>query len=719
MNVSVTYPFETGKMKKIHCILFIVLILISSTGNAQAPDLSQFKSDEEKVKAWLDYCSVLRLNKNGAKDNYVALQQAGLKGLQMLPPGDDSDKASFDLYTALGLYYQIKFDSAQYYFYASLHSAQQARATKLIAGASEALMSLNFQLQQFDKVDSCKNILQSIADTSKDNAILQDIYSAFGSYYQQKSFYSTAQDYYIKSIQLREKTVDTTQNSKAKFDYAIQCDQLSKLYLNTEMPDKSLEALRQGERFASISPVVSNRLLSSFVEAFTTSGNIDSALYYNNLLTKNTANQSIFPSELVTSNLNIAIYYIDHKEFNNAIPYVNKGDSLASVIKSPFLIFQAQMIKGRYDAATGKYDEAISLLTKAMPVAQQLNKDLYSNILQYMAIAFKGKNDLKTSLQYYEQYVDLKDTLTKEKISRTFADLETHYQTAEKENQIVVLDQKNKLNILELQQASNTRLLLILGLISLGIFSLLLYFIYRNKEKLNKILNERNRQLDEVNHELSIANDTKARLFGVISHDLRAPVSSIIQLLHLQKENPENFSNELRNQYNDRLNKASENVLETMEDLLLWSKSQMNNFTPQYTKVRLAPLLSREIDLFEEQIKDKNLQIHLNVSQEISQYTDENFITIILRNLIQNAIKQCDQKGTITINADSNRITITNPAGNANAEELNALLQQNLVSSKYSGLGLQIVKDLASRLGIKILYQNAGDRKIMAVISWV
>ena len=155
-----------------------------------------------------------------------------------------------------------------------------------------------------------------------------------------------------------------------------------------------------------------------------------------------------------------------------------------------------------------------------------------------MALAHKGKGDVNTALQYYEQYVQVQDTLTKEKISRTFADLETHYQTNEKENRIVSLNQKNKLDLLELKQASNTRTLLILGLISLGIFSLLLYFIYRNKEKLNKILNLRNQQLDELNRELSIANDTKARLFGVISHDLRTPVSRIVQLLHLQKESP-------------------------------------------------------------------------------------------------------------------------------------------------------------------------------------
>jgi predicted PurR-regulated permease PerM len=158
-----------------------------------------------------------------------------------------------------------------------------------------------------------------------------------------------------------------------------------------------------------------------------------------------------------------------------------------------------------------------------------------------MALAYKGKGDLKTALQYYEIYSQAKDTLIKEKISRTFADLETHYQTNEKENRITTLNQKNKLNVLELKQASNTRTLLILGLISLGIFSLLLYFIYRNKEKLNKLLNQRNQQLDELNNELSIANDTKAKLFGVIRHDLRSPVSSIVQLLHLQKGKPGTF----------------------------------------------------------------------------------------------------------------------------------------------------------------------------------
>jgi hypothetical protein len=85
---------------------------------------------------------------------------------------------------------------------------------------------------------------------------------------------------------------------------------------------------------------------------------------------------------------------------------------------------------------------------------------------------------------------------------------------------------------------------------------------------------------------------------------------------------------------------------------------------------------------------------------------------------MQNAIKQCDDKATITIQADDNSISITNPSVNKNAADLNAMLQQTEVSSKYSGLGLQIVKDLAARLGIKIYYRQEDTEKISAIISW-
>ncbi len=699
-------------------LLLLGFLLLNFLSNAQEPDLSRYKTDKERIKAWMNYCDTLRINQRGLKDNYVHLQQAGIKGLKMVNSSDMEDRSRFFFYAAIGYYYQVKFDSAQYYFYQSLHAAQEAHLVTQITKACVALIPVNFQLQQRQKAEECKNILQSIVDTTHNKSILQDSYYALGSYYQLISYYSTAQDYFIKSLESREKEVDTTQDPKKKFDYAIQCDMLSKLYLNTQMVDKSLGMLRQGERFASVSPNVSNRLLSSFVEAFTTSGNIDSALYYDNELNEQTKDNPIFPSEIVSSDLNIAIYYLDHHQASRALPYINKGDTLAASVRSPLLVFQAQLINGRYDEETGKFDQAIALLNQSIPIAKQLDKELYSNALKTMALAQKGKGNLNEALTYYEQYAEQTDSITKEKLSTNFADQETRYQTNQKEERIASLDKENRLGVLELQNASRTRLLLVIGLAALGIIALLLYFIYLNKEKLNKILNRKNDQLGELNGQLALANETKAKLFGIIGHDLRSPVSKIVQLLQLQKENPELLGEQSRKRHEEQLKTASENVLETMEDLLLWSKSQMQHFTPQFAKLNITEIVEKELSFLQQPIDDKNLRITNEIPGAFLQNTDENFMSVIIRNLLQNTVKHSPQGSSIRLIAYDQKIKIINQTTGLNSIELNARLANKQVNSKSSGMGLQIANDLAASIGVKIYFEQPDDTQLAAVISW-
>ncbi len=685
---------------------------------AQEPNLSKLPGADAKIKAWVAYCESLRLNNNGASDNFVKLEQAGQKGLQLISAGDLTDQSKCFFYIAIGDYYQTKFDSAQSYFYKSLAAAQQGHNTAQITKACVALIPVNFQLQQPDKVEACKSILQSIADTAHNELLLQDLDYALGSYYQQKLYYSTAQDYFIKSIQLREKEVDTTQIAKKKFDYAIQCDMLSKLYLNTQMNDKSLDALRKGQRFASVSPTVGNRLLSSFVEAYTSSGNIDSALFYNNRLENETRNNPMFPSEVVSSDLNIGLYYIDKGQYARAIPFLNKADTIVDKVKSPYLTFQSQMVRGRYLEETGKYDQSMALLTRAMPVAKQLNTDLYGNISKYMALDEKGKGNYPEALRYYEEYVKSLDTVTKQKLSRTFADLETHYQTNEKEQRIQSLNKENRLRVLELQNASRQRMLLIVGLAGLAVISLLLYFIYRSKEKLNLVLNEKNTRLDQLNHHLTEANETKARLFGIIGHDLRAPVSKIVQLLQLQKERPDLLSPEARSAHEARLKKASENVLETMEDLLTWSKSQMEHFTPAFAQVPVYDLLQKEISLLEEQSTGAAVRIDNQVPANFVQSSDSNFLSVISRNLLQNAVKHGSPAQPITIEAKGNQLIFSNFSSSPVAARLNEKLSAMEVDSGASGLGLQIAADLAARINSKLYFRERIPGTLEAVLSW-
>ncbi len=708
---------------KLHRNGFLIFFLcfsfvIPSTTAAQEPDLSGLRGDKEKIKTWLSYCDSMLLNSSGARNNFSVLQKAALRGVALTPATDAADRSRFFFYAGFGCYYQVKFDSAQYFFYQSLYEARRANAAEFIANACVALIPINFQLQQQDKVDSCKEIFQSIMDTTQNKKIQQDGYSAMGSYYQQKSYYSTAQDYLLKSIELRKKQVDTTHDNKLKADYAIQCYMLSKQYQNTDLNDKSLAILKEGQPFAAASPLVDTRYLSSFTEVYSLLGNIDSALYYETVLEEHTKNSPTVPSEMVSANMNIANYYINNKQFASALPFVNKADTLAEKSKNPILLYQAQMEAGRYFEETGNPQQAISLLTQSLLVAKRISKEQYADGLKYMAVAQKKMGNADAALKYYEQYVEQSDTLTKEKISRNFADQETRYQTNQKELRIISLDKENRLKVLELQNAYRTRLLLVLGLIASGVIALLLYFIYRNKEKINKVLNKQNDQLEELNRQLAVANETKAKLFGIIGHDLRSPVSRIVQLLQLQKEKPGLINAEAQQRHEQKLTAASENVLETMEDLLLWSKSQMQHFTPQYGPVNLYNILQKELSLVNPLAEDKKLKIAQQIPGNLLQHTDENFVTVIIRNLLQNAVKYSDEGSTISIMADGQALYISNQCEKAHADVLNTKVHNTQVDSKGSGLGLQIANDLATSIHAKIFFSQPDDTTLTATLSW-
>jgi signal transduction histidine kinase len=335
-----------------------------------------------------------------------------------------------------------------------------------------------------------------------------------------------------------------------------------------------------------------------------------------------------------------------------------------------------------------------------------------------MAIALKGTGNLKESIHYFELYTDQSDSLTKEKISQNLADQEIRYETAKKEQHIVSLSKENKLSSLELQAASRTKLFLVLALVALGIIALLLYFIYRNKERANQILNQQNSQLDLLNQKLEVANTTKAKLFGIIGHDLRSPISQVVQLLQIRKEESSRMSEKARLDHENKIQEASESVLDTMEDLLLWSKSQMQQFTPQLENVNITEILEKELLLLTQLIKEKSVRINMGVQSRFFQKTDGNIASVVIRNLLQNAIKYCDKDSTVEISNDSEKLIISNQRSDMHADRLNELLNNKEVNSKNSGLGLQIVKDLADIIHIQIKFLQEEKNRILSVINW-
>ena len=132
----------------------------------------------------------------------------------------------------------------------------------------------------------------------------------------------------------------------------------------------------------------------------------------------------------------------------------------------------------------------------------------------------------------------------------------------------------------------------------------------------------------------------------------------------------------------------------------------MEHFTPDFRPVRINDVLQKEIALLHEHLDEKEIRIVNYVPESLICNTDENFLAVIIRNLLQNAVKYSDGDRLITISSTGHGLAISNPTAHIAANLMNGRLNHTAVDSAHSGLGLQIAADLAARIQATLTFRQ-------------
>jgi signal transduction histidine kinase len=164
----------------------------------------------------------------------------------------------------------------------------------------------------------------------------------------------------------------------------------------------------------------------------------------------------------------------------------------------------------------------------------------------------------------------------------------------------------------------------------------------------------------------------------------------------------------------DKTMAGAENLLNSMEDILQWSKSQMENFKPQPKKIAISNLFEEVKNHFS---SEEHIKISFENPQNIQINTDENYLKTIIRNLTGNAIKALKEIENPTIiwkawqeNGQS-FLSISDNGKGASDEQFKALYDEKEVTGIKTGLGLHLIRDLAKAIDCKITVdskQNVG-----------
>jgi signal transduction histidine kinase len=144
----------------------------------------------------------------------------------------------------------------------------------------------------------------------------------------------------------------------------------------------------------------------------------------------------------------------------------------------------------------------------------------------------------------------------------------------------------------------------------------------------------------------------------------------------------------------------------------------MAHFTPHFQPVRLGNVLQKEISLLQEQLDDDAVRIVNQVPAALILDTDENFLAVIVRNLLQNAVRHSDGNKPIHVTGNLQELTITNPSTTADPAAMNQRLTNTWIDSGASGLGLQIAGDLAGRIYARLFFRGEDRVSLTAVLRW-
>ena len=165
-------------------------------------------------------------------------------------------------------------------------------------------------------------------------------------------------------------------------------------------------------------------------------------------------------------------------------------------------------------------------------------------------------------------------------------------------------------------------------------------------------LKESEINLKESEKLLRESNSSKDLLFSILAHDLKGPAFHLMSLLKCIVENPEQFTEDEIKEYLIDSKNASLNNYSMLENLLSWARGQQGriDFKPQRADLKMH--VDRSIDMLISISKRKSINLHSDIPDKMYAFFDKNMLTIILRNLIMNALKFTEKNGEIKITAE-------------------------------------------------------------------
>jgi len=206
--------------------------------------------------------------------------------------------------------------------------------------------------------------------------------------------------------------------------------------------------------------------------------------------------------------------------------------------------------------------------------------------------------------------------------------------------------------------------------------------------------------IESKNFQLEMVNGEKNKLFSIVAHDLRSPLASIQSYLELLTAYT--LKEEEKKEIELKLLALTKNTSNMMTNLLSWSKSQLEGVQVNLQPVNIQKILKDMLKVEANIAQEKGVDLVYAIDDNIYAVADANMLLLVVRNLINNAIKFTASGGIIEVVVEEDEdclITITD-SGRGIAESDQAFVFSLKAKSTFGtnnekgvGLGLLLCKE--------------------------
>jgi len=308
--------------------------------------------------------------------------------------------------------------------------------------------------------------------------------------------------------------------------------------------------------------------------------------------------------------------------FNNALQLRDENNDIRGIAISSLNIGQLYIAQKKYKKAKPSIEKALNL-SFDINEGDLIKSACYESYLLNDALGNKSK-----ALDYYILYSSQKDSILNRENTKRIAELQIQFEINKKESEINNLKKQKEIDNLKLK---SHRLFILIILISFGLLLIIAIQLFRSLNRKKRT----NRMLE--------------RLFSVVAHDLRSPVSTLSSLSDLLNQPITDLSENEHSTIIKHMNSITKSTISLLDNLLDWSKKQRGLIGYDPEQLIVYDVLEESLAWMDMIAKNKNITILNEIPKMAVVYADKSAISLIFRNLIINAIKFSHNNGQIRI----------------------------------------------------------------------